>query len=155
VESGEEMKNVANDWKIFEEDITEEVNHGIRVSNLAYYVARELGLYENTCHELAVAGMLHDIYTYANMDSTEHGPKGAELARQLLDSLRLFSEKEQELICSAIFHHSDKAVIHGPLDELLKDADVMQHVLHQPLCAIAPHEQQRFEALKAELGIQS
>jgi len=106
--------------------------------------------------ELAViAGMLHDIYTYANMDSTEHGPKGAELARQLLDSLRLFSEKEQELICSAIFHHSDKAVIHGPLDELLKDADVMQHVLHQPLCAIAPHEQQRFEALKAELGIQS
>lgn len=61
MESGEEMKNVANDWKIFEEDITEEVNHGIRVSNLAYYVARELGLYENTCHELAVAGMLHDI----------------------------------------------------------------------------------------------
>ncbi len=46
---------------IFEEDITEEINHGIRVSNLAYHVAKELGLYENTCHELAVAGMLHDI----------------------------------------------------------------------------------------------
>lgn len=45
----------------FEEDITEEVNHGIRVSNLAYYVAKTLGLYENQCHELAVAGMLHDI----------------------------------------------------------------------------------------------
>jgi len=37
------------------------VNHGIRVSNLAYHVAKELGFYENTCHELAVAGMLHDI----------------------------------------------------------------------------------------------
>ena len=45
----------------FEEDVTEEINHGIRVSNLAYYVAKELGLYENQCHELALAGMVHDI----------------------------------------------------------------------------------------------
>ena len=45
----------------FEEDITEEINHGIRVSNLAYYVAKSLGLYEAQCHELAVAGMVHDI----------------------------------------------------------------------------------------------
>lgn len=47
--------------QILEEDITEEINHGIRVSNLAYCVAKNLGLYENMCHELAVAGMLHDI----------------------------------------------------------------------------------------------
>lgn len=45
----------------FEEDVTEEINHGIRVSNLAYCVGKELGLYENQCHELAVAGMVHDI----------------------------------------------------------------------------------------------
>lgn len=55
------MKNLTENWKIFEEDITEEVNHGIRMSNLAYHVAKELGLYENTCQELAIAGMLHDI----------------------------------------------------------------------------------------------
>jgi len=46
---------------IFEEDVTEEINHGIRVSNLAYCVATELGLHEDICRELAVAGMLHDI----------------------------------------------------------------------------------------------
>jgi HD-GYP domain-containing protein (c-di-GMP phosphodiesterase class II) len=55
------MKRVADTCSFFEEDVTEEVNHGIRVSNLAYYVAKGLKLPENMCHELAVAGMVHDI----------------------------------------------------------------------------------------------
>ncbi len=55
------MKKAKDEWKIFEEDVTEEINHGIRVSNLAYHVAKRLGLYEDQCHELAVAGMVHDI----------------------------------------------------------------------------------------------
>ena len=50
-----------NPLSFFEEDVTEEINHGIRVSNLAYCVAKELGLYEEQCHELALAGMMHDI----------------------------------------------------------------------------------------------
>ena len=41
--------------------------------------------------ELAVvAGMLHDIYTYINLDSKDHAHKGAELARDILDSLYIF-----------------------------------------------------------------
>lgn len=55
------MERMIDSRGIFEEDVTEEIKHGIRMSNLAYHVAKELGLYENTCHELAVAGMLHDI----------------------------------------------------------------------------------------------
>ena len=35
--------------------------HGMEVSNLAYDVGRELGLSEEMCHELAVAGIVHDI----------------------------------------------------------------------------------------------
>jgi len=65
------------DIRILEEDITEEINHGIRVSNLAYHVAKKLGLYENVCHELAVAGMVHDIgklkvsaYLYGRSEDT-------------------------------------------------------------------------------------
>ena len=53
--------NKVTPLSFFEEDITEEINHGIRVSNLAYYTAKSLGLYETQCHELAVAGMVHDI----------------------------------------------------------------------------------------------
>lgn len=42
-------------------DVEREIAHGIRVSNLAYKVAKQLELPESTCYELAVAGMLHDI----------------------------------------------------------------------------------------------
>ena len=42
-------------------DIKETISHGIIVSNLAYLVGKELGLQEEVCYDLAVAGMLHDI----------------------------------------------------------------------------------------------
>lgn len=54
-------KETADGWAMFEEDMTEELRHGICVSNLAYHVGKQLGLYEDQCHELAVAGILHDI----------------------------------------------------------------------------------------------
>ncbi len=106
--------------------------------------------------ELAViSGMLHDIYSYATMDSQDHAHKGAVMARNILESLSIFSEEEKDIICSAIYNHSDKSNIHGPLDEILKDADVMQHVLYNPLFEIKQHEQQRFNYLKTELGLEN
>lgn len=45
----------------FRRELAKEVSHGICVSNLAYRVARESGLPDGQCYELAVAGMLHDI----------------------------------------------------------------------------------------------
>lgn len=45
----------------FRQELAKEVSHGICVSNLAYRVARESGLPDGQCYELAVAGMLHDI----------------------------------------------------------------------------------------------
>ncbi len=39
----------------------EAILHGIVVSNLAYFVGKEMGFSEEQCHNLAVAGMLHDI----------------------------------------------------------------------------------------------
>ncbi len=105
--------------------------------------------------ELAIiAGMLHDLYSYANMDSYDHAHKGAELARDILDSLQIFSEEEKEFICTAIYNHSDKTMTHAPLDEILKDADVMQHVLYNPLCDRKVQEEQRFGLLKRELGVE-
>ena len=106
--------------------------------------------------ELAtIAGMLHDIYSYANMDSRDHAHKGAEMAREILDSLHIFTEGEKELICTAIDTHSDKAMVHDWLDEILKDADVMQHVLYNPLCDIKQHEEKRFSLLKKEFGLEN
>ena len=42
-------------------DFSAELKHGVVVSNLAYDVAKELGLGEEECYQLAIAGMLHDI----------------------------------------------------------------------------------------------
>lgn len=47
--------------KILDYNMEEEINHGIYVSNMVYQVAKELGLSEEECYELAVAGILHDI----------------------------------------------------------------------------------------------
>lgn len=37
------------------------ISHGICVSNLAFAVAKELELPEHQCHNIAIAGLLHDI----------------------------------------------------------------------------------------------
>lgn len=104
--------------------------------------------------ELAVvAGMLHDIYSYANMDNVDHAHKGALMAREILKKLEIFTEEETDLICTAIYHHSDKAIVHNALDEILKDADVLQHVLYNPLFAVKQSEPKRYNKLMQELGM--
>ena len=59
------MKRKIYDSHAVETPITlsleEAMNHGICVSNLAVAVAREMGLSEEQCHSIAVAGLVHDI----------------------------------------------------------------------------------------------
>lgn len=47
--------------RILSFDLSDELKHGIHVSNLAYAVSEELGLSHEVCYQLAIAGMLHDI----------------------------------------------------------------------------------------------
>lgn len=49
------------DVTYLEKQMAKEISHGICVSNLAYRVAKELGLTKKQCYEMAVAGMLHDV----------------------------------------------------------------------------------------------
>jgi len=100
-----------------------------------------------------IAAMLHDIYSYQNMNSTDHAHKGAVIAKEILNELKLFSCEEIDLIYWAIYYHSDKKTINTPFDEILKDADVMQHVLYNPLFEIKTHELERFDRLKREFGM--
>jgi HD superfamily phosphodiesterase len=88
--------------------------------------------------ELAVmAGMLHDIYSYAWMDTVDHARKSAALAGEILTKLQITSDEETRIICGAISAHSDKELTHTPFDEVLKDADVFQSWLYNPLVEIA------------------
>lgn len=42
-------------------DLKEGIEHAVNVSNLAYFLGKELGESEEVCQELANAGMVHDI----------------------------------------------------------------------------------------------
>ena len=104
--------------------------------------------------ELAtMAGMLHDIYSYVKMDTKGHAHKGAVLAKEILNSLQITNEGETNIICDAIHTHSEKGLVHPDLNEILIDADVLQHCLYNPLLEIMPHEKDRYEKLKIEFGI--
>lgn len=100
-----------------------------------------------------IAAMLHDIYSYENENTIDHAHKGAVMAKKILNELEIFSCEEIELIYSAIYHHSDKKIIDEPFDEVLKDADVMQHVFYNPLYYSKAHELDRFNNLKNEFGM--
>jgi len=99
-----------------------------------------------------IAGMLHDLCSYKTLDTRDHGPRGAVLARGILEDLGSFRPNEIEAICHAIEHHSDKAGVHGPLDELLKDADELSHYLYNTLFPVIEKEKERLPMVLAEVG---
>jgi len=104
--------------------------------------------------ELAtISGLLHDVATYSTMDGTKHAHRGAVMTREVLDEMGVFVPAEIDAVCGAIHNHSDKAGVHMPLDEALKDADVLQHALYDPLESVVEKETARFAALKREFRI--
>jgi uncharacterized protein len=105
--------------------------------------------------ELAtIAGMLHDFYSYKMMDTEQHGPKGAVLAKQTLDLLKITDSRETELICNAIDVHSDKKSKHSDFSEVLVDADTLQQYLYNiSISALDEYRAGRIKKLKEEFGI--
>lgn len=113
-----------------------------------------IALKRNQDVELAtMVGMLHDLHSYKAMNTENHAEYGAVLARQILEKLSLTTENETNLICSAIRNHSSKATTHSAFDEVLKDADVLQHYLYNPLFPVMEHEKCRLQNLLTEFGI--
>ena len=100
-----------------------------------------------------MAAMLHNLYAYKAGSYDEHEHKDEKLAREILGKIKLADEAETELICSAIYHHSDKLNTDNPMDEILKDADVIHHCMDDLSKAVKGNEQARFEKLCAEFGM--
>ena len=121
--------------------------HGVSLA--AVMIAGKRG--QNT-EIAAMAGLLHDLYAYDSGSYEDHARLGAEYARKLLDEMAITADEETEVICTAIMNHDSKAEIHAPMDEVLKDADVIDHSLTDPSKAVKEHEQERFEKLCREFG---
>ena len=125
------------------------IAHLYGVSLAATMIARKRGLNP----ELAsMAAMLHDLHAYKTGSYDDHAHKGADIARKVLDELKLTDVAETDMICSAIYHHDDKLVVDGPMDEVLKDADVIHHCMNDLAKPVKEKEQARFDKLCAEFG---
>ena len=105
--------------------LKEQIDHGIRVSSLASGVARELGLEETLCYELAVAGVLHDIGKVilgSDIEAVKNPLVVEEMkyvrmhARIGYDILK--DRRESDFILQSILHHHENMDGSGYPDNL-------------------------------------
>ena len=129
---------------------TSAIAHLYGVSLAATMIAKNRGLDPEIA---SMAAMLHDLHAYKTGSYDDHAHLGAELAKEILGKLGLTDETETDLICSAIYHHDDKLVVDGPMDEVLKDADVIDHCLKDSAKPVKEKEQARFDSLCKEFGM--
>lgn len=129
---------------------TSAIAHLYGVSLAATMIAKKRGLDPEIA---SMAAMLHDLHAYKTGSYDDHAHLGADLARNILEELGLTDETETEMICSAIYHHDDKLVADSPMDEVLKDADVIDHCLKDSSKPVKEKEQARFDSLCKEFGM--
>lgn len=124
--------------------------HLYGVSLAATILAKKRGMNEELA---AMAAMLHDMHAYKSGSYDDHAHLGADFARDVLGKLNITTEEETDIICSAIYHHDDKLVVDSPMDELLKDADVIDHCFKDSSKPVKEKEKQRYDNLCKELGL--
>ena len=104
--------------------------------------------------ELAqICGLLHDYYKLQTGIDENHAKDGADAVMPILAKTGLFSVCEIGNITRAIANHSDKENVGLPLDEVLKDADILQHILQNTTFPIRDKYEKRFEKLKKEFSL--
>lgn len=103
-------------YQIIRPSVVKEVAHGSIVSNLAYRIGKEMRLTEEFCHNLAIAGFLHDIgklelakYLRGHKEETliieemkyvrRHSKLGAEILAK--------KGYSQEIVDMVKFHHEN------------------------------------------------
>lgn len=124
----------------FPERRQEAYDHSLCVSKMAMLLAHQRHLDP----ELAgIIGLYHDIHTYLTGDSQNHATKSAQKAAEIFQQAHLFTTEEIQLMTCAIRHHSDKEHIHDAYDELLKDADVLAHMLENKELKVSQKEKTR------------
>lgn len=148
-----ELRKYVDDELNKMEDVSRQnsaIVHLYGVSLAATMIAKKRGLDPELS---AMAAMLHDLHAYKTGSYDDHAHKGAELAGTILRELKLTDEAETDIICSAIYHHDDKLTVDSPMDEVLKDADVIHHCMNDLSKPVKEKEQARFDKLCAEFGM--
>jgi hypothetical protein len=97
----------------------------------------------------AIAGLFHGYYGYKTGIPEFPGPNSAEAARPILRDMGMLSEEEQITVLRSIFYQDDNRRTHGPYEEIIKDAHVLQLYFHHG----SSRDADRLRHVLAELGM--
>ena len=122
--------------------------HLFGVAQTAVLLAKKRNLSTELAH---IIGLLHDYYYYHTGDRENHASKGGDMVLPMLAKSGLFSVCEIGNIALAVASHSCKDNIGGAYEELIKDADVLQHALMNGGEIADKGHGERFEKIKEEL----
>lgn len=98
--------------------------HMISCAKVGYLLAKNRGLDPIVA---ACACAVHDFGRIISGSQENHGPAGEMPVRAFLSQTELFNQNEIEEIASAVKNHSKKGEIGTPLEELVKDADLIDY----------------------------
>ena len=96
--------------------------HVISCAKLGYLMAEERGVDPILA---ASACAVHDYGRIITGKQANHAEIGAEPVKKFLTKLNLFTEEEIEEIGLSVKNHSNKSEVGTPLEEIVKDADVL------------------------------
>ncbi|MGN0513946.1 MAG: HD-GYP domain-containing protein [Lachnospiraceae bacterium] len=112
-------------------DLKSGINHGIMVANLTYLIAREMKLDEDICHDVAVAGLVHDIGKL-KLSPYLYGRNEGSLAVEEMKYMRMHSKISYDILknydfsertLDTVLHHHECFDGSGYPDNL-KGADI-------------------------------
>jgi len=126
------------------------IDHLYGVSKFCVFIAMKRGLDPEIA---ATCGILHDIYQVTAGTTQNHAIEGAVIAEQMLKATKQYSDEEIKVITGAISKHNKKRKIHGPYEEALKDADVLDHCFYNPIYPVLEKEINRYNSLVEEFGL--
>ena len=100
----------------------------------------------------AVACSIHDFGRIVTGKQAGHAPHGYEPAKTFLTTSGLFTDAETELLATAAKNHSNKDQVGTPVEEIVKDADVLDCYQYGEELARA-EQRERLAKVMQELGL--
>lgn len=126
-----------------------EIMHMAGSASIGHLLALKRGL----DRELAAAACsVHDYGRILTGTQENHAANAYEPVKELLLETGIFSEEEIETLAQAARKHSDKDRVDSPLEEIVKDADVLDCYQYN-IPIKRPEQKSRLENLKKELSL--
>jgi hypothetical protein len=121
------------------------------VSSFASMLAMKRGLDTEIA---SITGMLHNYYFYKTGVCYFSGINSAETVRPIIRDLKIFSKDEQLVILRVIFYQNQLGQVHGPYDEIIKDAIILHKFFQNPDQTLSPLDVKRLLNVLSELSIE-